>query len=413
MSTASLLRRRDVLLLLLGQVSGQLGAQVSAVAIPLLAVLALQATPWEAGLLAASGTVAFALIGLPAGAWVDRLPRRPVLVAADLVRAATLLAIPIAAALDAVSMGLLLVVTFVVGLARVFFEVAYQAYLPAVVGSPDLLAGNAALETVRTTGQIAGPGLGGWLVGVAGAANVVLVQIAAFATSALTLLAIGAREPSRPRRPRARLRTEIAEGLRFVLRTPPLRGTLLASAVSNFAFAMASAVSFIFMARTLRLDPTAIGLLVGAGAVTAMVGAAFTPLLARRVGSARIIWLALAVTGPLAALGPLAQPGLLIGVFVLSLAAGELGQIVYAIAANTLRQQVCPNELLGRVGASMRVLVMGCFPAGALVGGLLGGTIGVRGTLWTVGGVMLLASLPPYVTLRHVRDVEELAGSAR
>ncbi|MFC3763115.1 MFS transporter [Tenggerimyces flavus] len=143
-----------------------------------------------------------------------------------------------------------------------------------------------------------------------------------------------------------------------------------------------------------------------------MVGAAITPLLARRIGSARIVWMSLAVTGPFAALAPLAQPGLLIAVFVLSLAAGELGQIVYSITANNLRQQLCPNELLGRVGATMRFLVMGSFPIGALAGGLLGGTIGVRGTLWIVGGVTLIASVPPFVTLRHVRGVEQLTRPA-
>lgn len=405
------LRRRDVRLLLLGQVTGQLGAQVSAVAIPLLAVLTLHATPFQAGLLAATGTLAFALIGLPAGAWVDRLPRRPVLVAADLVRAGTLLAVPIAAALDALSIPLLLAVTFVVGLARVFFDVAYQAYLPTVVGTRDLLAGNAALETIRATGQIAGPGLGGWLVGLAGAANVVLVQIVTFACSALSLAAIGAREPARTAQPRDRLRTEIADGLRFVRASRPLLGTLLASAASNFAFAMASAVSFVFMARTLRLGPTAIGVLLGAGSVTVMVGAAATPWLARRIGSARVIWVSLAVTGPIAAIGPLAQPGLLIAVLVVSLAAGELGQIVYSITANNLRQQLCPNDLLGRVGATMRFLVMGCFPAGALLGGVLGETVGVRATLVLVGGVTMVASVPPFVTLRGVREVEQLARS--
>ncbi|PZG21102.1 MFS transporter [Nonomuraea aridisoli] len=402
-------RQRDFRLLLLGQTTSQLGAQVSTVAIPLLAVVTLHASPLQLGLVTASGTVAFALIGLPAGAWLDRCRRRPVLVAADLVRAALLATIPVAALLGAPSLTHLVLVSLLTGAARVFFDVGYQSYLPAVVGKGGLLAGNAAMETIRAGGQLAGPGIGGWAVTLAGAANVVLIQVAAFVVSAASLLAIRTREPAVPPRPQGeRLGTEIRRGLAFVLRTRLLRATLLTSAAGNFSFGVASAAGFVFMVRTLGLPPAAIGAVLAAGSAAVMIGAALTPRLARRFGSARISWLSLAVTGPVALLGPLAQPGWGIIVFLIGAAAGELGQIVYAVTNVTLRQRLCPGHLLNRVNATMRFFMMGLFPVGAVLGGVLGETAGPRATLWAAAVIVLLSPLPLRAALRGIRDVEEL-----
>ncbi len=164
MPGTSPLRHRDFRLLLIGQTTSQLGSQVSAVAIPLLAVLTLGASPLQLGLVTAAGTVAFAVVGLPAGAWLDRCRRRPVLVASDLARAALPATIPLAALLGVLTITQLVVVSLLAGLARVFFDIGYQSYLPTVVGEDGLLTGNSARETVRASGQIAGPGVGGWLV---------------------------------------------------------------------------------------------------------------------------------------------------------------------------------------------------------------------------------------------------------
>ncbi|MEV4808146.1 MFS transporter [Nonomuraea sp. NPDC049421] len=403
MSTAS----RDFRLLLLGQTTSQLGAQVSAVAIPLLAVVTLHASPLQLGLVTASGTVAFALIGLPAGAWLDRVRRRPVLVAADLVRAALLVTIPVAALLGTLSIAQLVLVSLLTGVARVFFDVGYQSYLPSVAG-PDLLKGNAAMETIRAGGQLAGPGLGGWATTLVGAANVVLVQAAAFVVSAGSLLAIAVREPAVPP-PGAGsgMAGQIREGLAFVARTRVLRALLVTSAAGNLSFGVASAAGFVFMVRTLGLPPAALGAVLALGSVTVMLGAALTPLLARRYGSARIVWLCLAVTGPAGLLTPLATPGWGVALLVLGTAAGELGQIVYAITSVTLRQRLCPDRLLGRVNATMRCFVTGIFPAGALLGGVLAEAAGVRAALWTAAVIILLSPLPTWRALRGLRDIEQ------
>ncbi len=409
MSDAPLFRNRDFQLLLAGQTTSQLGAQVSGVAIPLLAVLTLDASPLELGLVTASSTLAFALIGLPAGAWLDRLIKLPVLVASDIARAVLLATIPLAALFGVLTIVHLIVVSLLTGFARVFFDVGYQSYLPTVLGKNRVLAGNSTMETIRASGQVIGPGLGGGLVGLIGAANVVLTQAVTFAISAACLLAIRTREEPIPvRKDRPRLGTEIVEGLAFVARNRILRATAIASAAGNFSFAIASAVTFIFASRTLELSPLAIGLIVSVGSVSAMVGAALTPLISRRVGSVRVIWLSLAVSGPFALLTPFAEPGWMVLLAVLGMSVGELGQIIYAVTNVSLRQRLCPDEMLSRVNATMRVLIMGLFPLGALVGGVLGETLGLRGTLFVAGALLALSPIPLMHAFGRTRDIEQL-----
>jgi len=406
----SLFRSRDFRLLLAGQTTSQLGTQVSAVAIPLLAVVTLDASAFEVGLVSASSTVAFALIGLPAGAWLDRLRRRPVLIASDIVRAVLLATIPIAALFGTLGIGQLIVVSLLAGFARVFFDVGYQSYIPSVIGRGRVLAGNSAMETIRASGQVAGPGIGGWLVFLFGAANVVAIQSLTFIVSAASLLAIKTREPAIVTAPdRPRFLAQIGEGIRFVLDNRILRATAIASAASNFAFAVASAVAIIFASRTLGLPAWLIGLSVAAASVTALIGAAVTPRLSAVVGSARIIWLALAVSSPLALVSVAAQPGWL-GVVLLIAggAAGELGQIIYSITNVSLRQRLCPDAILGRVNATMRFAIMCGFPVGALLGGALGELLGARLTLLVSGLIIVASFVPLYLALRGVRDVEDL-----
>ncbi|WP_202797087.1 MFS transporter [Kribbella flavida] len=411
-----MLRHRDFRLLLAGQTTSQLGAQVSGVAIPLLAVLTLDASPLQLGLLGASSTLAFAVIGLPAGAWVDRFRRRPLLVGSDLTRCVLLATIPLAALTGTLTMTQLIVVSLLTGVARVFFDVGYQSYLPAVVGKGQVLAGNSALEAIRASGQVVGPGLGGWLVAIAGAANVIAVQAVTFAVSAACLLGIRTAEPA-PRRTEGSLREQIRAGLTFVLRTRVLRSLVLSSALGNFAFALASAVTMIFLVRELGLSPTLVGLVFAGASLTVVLGASITPRLARRFGSARIIWLAPAVMGPFGLLAPLAQPEwsveLVVALVLVGSATGELGQIIYAITSVSLRQRLCPDELLGRVNATTRFAIMALFPLGALLGGVLGEYVGLRATLVVALGLIAVSPLPAWLALRGIREVEEVPSWVR
>jgi MFS family permease len=399
----------DFRLLLAGQTTSQLGTQVAGIAVPLLAVGALQASSLELGLISAASTIPFALIGLPAGAWLDGWRNRPVLIAADLVRAAALLSIPVAGWIGVLSITQLIVVSLVAGTARVFFDIGYQSYLPVIVGREGVLAGNSAMESLRAGSQIAGPGIGGILVSAIGAANLLLTQAATFLVSALTLVASRTREPAPVHESdRPHLWGRILEGLRFVGGNRILRATAAASGLANFSFAMGSAVTIIFLARDLALPSWAVGVLFAVTAVGAMGGAAFTPRLARWVGSARVIWFSLAVTAPLGFLIALAQPGWGILFAVVGMAAGELGQIVYAVTNVSLRQRLCPERILSRVTATMRVLIMGLFPLGALIGGLLGELVGARLTLVAVAVVGAAAPVVLYAALRGNREVEEL-----
>ena len=240
---AGLLRDRDRRLLLAGQAASELGSQVGGIALPLVAVLA-----------------------LPAGVWVDRAARRPVLVGADLVRGVALLTVPVAAGLHRLSLVQLAVVALATGTARVLFDVAYPSYLPALVGRDQLVGANAWLESSRSATQLTGPGLGGWLVQLAGAPLAVAADAASFLVSAGCLLAIRAAEPDPPRPAGpANLRRELAEGLRFVLGQPVLRAITACTALTNLLWAAAGTVQLLFLVHQVGLDPAAIGLLLSAG----------------------------------------------------------------------------------------------------------------------------------------------------
>ena len=235
------------------------------------------------------------------------------------------------------------------------------------------------------------------------------MQAGTFLVSAGSLLGIRHREAPPERHPGpATLRHQIAEGLQFVRGNHVLHGLVLTSALGNVAFAIASSVVMIFMARDLGLSPTLIGLIIGGGSPAALAGAALTPRLARVLGSARVVWLPLAVTAPLAILGALARPGWTSWLVLLGTAAGEFGQIVYAITSVSLRQRLCPPRLLGRVNATTRFLIMGLFPAGALLGGALGQLIGARVTLLASFLLVSASVIPARHALRGARRVEDL-----
>src|SRR5579875_912261 len=312
-------------------------------AIPLLAVLTLHASAFQVGLINASATIGFALVGLPAGAILDRRRRRRVLIASDVVRALLLASIPIAGWFGGLSIIQLLVVSLLAGIARVFFDIGYQSYVPAVVGRDRVLAGNSVLEFIRSSGQVAGPGIGGALVSAIGAASVVFLDAVTFAISAGTLAAISADEKPVVRAEGSAIRADIA----FVVRNRVLRSLAISSALVNLNFAIASAVNMIYLSRVVALPAFGIGLVVAIGAALAMAGAAATPRLSRRFGSARIIWLALAIPQPLTVLVLFARPGIWVVLLVVGIAAGEFGQMVYAITSVSLRQRICPPAMLG------------------------------------------------------------------
>jgi MFS family permease len=412
----SLWHSRDFRLVTAGQTITQLGTEVTAIAFPLTALLLVQATPMQLGVLVAVQNGAFLVIGLPAGVWLDRRRRRPVLIGTDIVRALVLAVVTGAAALHHLTFVLLLAAAAVLSLMRVIFEIGHQTYLPSIVRGEDLIRGNSTVEAIRASGQIVGPGAGGWLVQLLGAANALLADALSFLVSAACLWRVRTPEQQPASTDRRGMVHEAREGIRFVLADPVLRGIAATSAVSNLLFTAATALTVLFLVRTVGLTAGAVGMLFSAGSAAALVAAASATRLARRIGSARIIWLSAAVTSPFNLLIPFTYADWRIVFFVLGVTVGGGGQLVYAITQISYRQAVVPPEILGRVNATMRFLVMGALPVGGLLGGALGSLIGVRATLVVIG--VGLAVAPLFVVLsplRKARDVAELraAGNDR
>src|SRR5262245_36759440 len=284
---AGLLREPGFRGLWLSQSISQLGTQVTLLAMPLVAILTLGATPLEVGILTAVDFVPFLLFTLPAGVWVDRWPKRRILIVADIGRAFVLAAIPAAYIAGVLEMWQLYVVGFLAGTLTVFFDVGYQAFLPELVPRERLAEGNSRLEVSRSAAVVIGPGLAGFLVGAITAPIAILVDALSYVASAFFLFripswAVRSRPPSSGAAPS--FRKEITEGLRYFIAHPYLRAPAQAVTTLNFAGQVGFAVYLVFVVRELGLSPEAIGLTVAVGGLGTVVGAATAQGVARRIG---------------------------------------------------------------------------------------------------------------------------------
>lgn len=391
MPKPSLRGHRDFSLLWGGQTISQFGTMINnSVALPLLAVIVLHASPVQMGVLTAAETAAFAVIGLPTGAWVDRVRRKPTMIIADLGRAALLTTIPVAWWLDLLTLTQLIVVSLLVGALTVFFDVAYQSYLPSLVGREHLGQGNARLQASQSVAVVSGPALGGLIVHALGAATTLLVDTVSFLISAAALWRIRTVE-RQPERSDRRLLADIAQGLDFVLRNKYLRAITACTATCNLFGGITSAMYVLFLARVLGLSAATIGLVIGASGIGGVLGALTAGWWHRAIGQARSIWLSILVTTPFALLIPLAGAGLPVWAAGVGYAVFGYGVVVYNVVQVSFRQAICPDHLLGRMNASVRFLVWGAIPLGGLGGGLLADAIGVRGALWVASVGMFLA----------------------
>lgn len=413
MARSALWRHRDFMKLWTGETISQFGTAVTLLAMPLVAIETLDATPGQVGALTAIEFSPFILVGLPAGVWVDRLRRKPILVAGDIGRALALLSIPIAYAMDALTIWQLYAVAFTTGVLTVFFDVAYQSYLPALVEKADLAEGNAKLEISRSAAQITGPGIGGFLVGALSAPTAIVADAVSYVLSAAAIMGIRKQEHvprPEPNAARRRMRTDIAEGLRYVLGHRLLRPIAMCTATSNLFATMGQAVIVIFMVRRLDFSAGQIGLVFGFGNVGFLLGAALTDRFNRVLGTGRTIVLSTALTAPFAFLYPLSSLGAPMAVMIAAQFVLAFNVPVYNISQVSLRQAICPDRLQGRMNASMRFMVWGTMPIGAAIGGWLGGTIGLRDTLFVAAAGQCLAWLPPRLSpvwrLKSIADAE-------
>jgi MFS family permease len=382
-----LLRHRDFQKLWAGQTVSQLGSQVSQLALPLVAVLVLHVSAFYVALLGTVDLLPFLLFALPAGVWIDRIPRRPVLIVADAGRALALASVPIVAAFGTLTIWQLYAVGFVTGTFTVFFDVAYQSYLPSLVGRPHLVEGNAKLELSRSAAQIAGPGVGGVLVGAITAPYAIVVDSVSFAVSALLLERIRKREPTPEPTATHNMRAELMEGLRYVLGDPRWRAITLYVSTFNFFTGVAFALYVVYAVRSLGLTPGELGLVLALGNLGWLLGAVVVRRLSGRLGIGATLVLAGFVSGAPLLLVPLAPKSFAIPFLVTSGVLVALGIVLYNVTAISLIQTLTPDRLLGRANASRRWIVWGTIPLGSLVGGVLSTVIGVRPTLFvgTIG----------------------------
>lgn len=401
----SLWRNGDFMKLWTGETVSEFGSQVTLIAIPFAAAVVLKASAAEMGILAALQMLPFLLISLPAGVWVDRMRRRPILIAADVIRGTALLAVPVAGISGHLSIPLLYVVSLIAGGATVFFDVSYQSYMPALVERAHLIEGNSKMELSRSAAQFGGPGVGGVLIGFVGAAQAVLFDSLSFFFSAAMLLWIRKGEPAPvPAHERRHMVHEIREGLAVVIGNPVLRAIASTTATANLFSSISFATLVLFATRDLRLDAVHLGLVFALANVGAMCGALLAGRMAARLGLGNTLMLSIFVESVANLLVPVAEPATAMAFLFGAMFGGAAGSTVYNINQVSLRQSITPDRLQGRMNASMRFVVWGVFPVGSLIGGALGTLIGVRGgiAVGAVGGLLTVLWLvfSPVRTLR-------------
>lgn len=414
----SLWHDRNFLTMWSGQALSQFGAQITELAIPVLAVLLLNATEWEVGVLTAANVAAFLVVGLPAGAWIDRMRKRHVMIAADLVRAVALGMLPLLALVGALQMWHIYVVALVMGVATVFFDVSNQSLVPSLVRRDQIAEANGKLQSTEQLAGLAGPAFGGWLVGIIAAPFAILITVGTYLASFVALLFTKDHEKLRPSHEHEPLVKEIGEGLRWVFGNPLLRRIVGTTGTANFFNMAPTTLIAIFALRELGMSAAAFGLVFSLGAIGGLLGAIATPHIVKRIGEARAIPVSAILFGvapllvPFVAFVPaLAAPLLVIATFI-----GSFTVLLYNITQVTFRQRITPTRLLGRMNASIRFVVWGVMPIGALIFGALGGWIGVVPTLWIGAIGQLLAALfvvtGPFWRMGELPDADEVDDAA-
>ena len=339
----------------------------------------------------------FLLVGLPAGVWVDRWPRRPVMIVGDVGRALVLASVPLAYAAGRLGLPQLYLVAFVSGTLSVFFDIAYMSYLPSLVARDRLVEGNSKLETTRAAAEIGGPGLAGVLIQALSAPVAMAADAVSFVVSAAFCLAISSKEtlPSREATDkRVGMGTEIGEGLSLVLRHPLLRSIAATTAIANLFHSAMNALYVLFAVRELGLDAAALGLIFGLANVGFLVGAIVAGGTAGKwgVGPTIVASSLFGALGPL--LVPLASRSTAVPLLIAAGAISSLAMPLYNINQVSLRQAICPQRLQGRMNATMRFLVWGTLPLGSLLGGVLGEVLGLRPALAVAALLGLSCFLP-------------------
>ena len=391
---------------------------VTRTALPLVALLVLGAGPREMAYLVISASAGVLVVGLVAGAWVDRLRRRPILVWTDVIRAALLFWVPVAYAFGALRIEQLYAVAFLEACLASLFNSAYPAYVPSLIGTDRVVDANSKLATSSSIAEIGGPGLAGTLVQVAGAPFAILVDAFSFVVSAVSLALIRSPEPLRPARDTTtRIAQEIVEGLWAVRRHAIVFPLALRSILGHVFGSFYAVLYSLYLLEDLHLDPFLLGIVISAGGVGSLVGSVFASRAIRALGIGRaIIWMALGASA-LGVLTPLAQGPVAIATLMVFLPQliGDGMQTIEGVAEISLVQGLIPDRILGRANATLEVVSHGIgYPIGALVAAAIAEQIGVRGAI-AVGWAGMAASILFLILspLPRVRTAAEWSSLAR
>ncbi len=384
----------DFLRLWSGQTISVFGSMVGGTAMTFTAILFLHATPFQMGLLNAMQLVPAFVTGLFAGAWVDRLRRRPLLIGADIGRALVLATIPLAAVLGILHIVHVYIVALVVSILSIFFDLAYQSYLPGLVGKESLMEGNSKLSASASVAEFGGFSIGGWLVQIFTAPLAILIDAVSFIVSAATVWLI--RAPEEPVFPseQPNLRAEIIEGLRAVWHQPLLRASAIVTLIEGLANGIYGAVVVLFMSRGLGFNSGVLGMIWAIGGLSAFAGAALAPRATRRLGAGTVMLVGLLASSVSEGIIILANGATLLSVLLMIIQQfGDGFVVAYEINNLSFRQSITSERMLGRVNATIRFMTLGASLAGALLGGGLGELIGVRATLGVGASLTLIAAV--------------------
>jgi MFS family permease len=356
--------------------------------------LFLDASTLQVGALTAAASVPALVIGLPAGAWIDRHARRPVLVAMDLISAAALVTVPLAAVFGVVTIAQLYATVLIVGAASVTYDIAYQSYMPSIVERGRLAAGNGQMQASQSAARAVGPGIGGAAVQVLTAPGAVALDAVTYLCSAAWVARIRAREPQieSPAEHRP-LRRDVAEGIKLIMGDRVLRAIAAYTMFSTMCIAVEHAIELLFLVRVVGLAPFAVGIVTGLASVGAVLGGLAARRLIDTLGSIRTMLVAAPVGSVFMLLLPLAGHGWRATLFAVGAGGASFGIVVFNVACLTFRQTAYPAAILGRMSATMRFISTLLFPLGALAGGAIGTAIGLRAALWGAAVVGVLATL--------------------
>jgi predicted MFS family arabinose efflux permease len=387
------LRDRDFRLFWLGETTSTVGSAMAVVAMPLTAVLVLQSSTLVVGLLQATAWLPALLIGLPAGAWVDRRRKRPVMLACDVVAFVLFASVPVAAWAGVLTVRQLVVAAFLAGSAAVFFSSSYGPFVRSVVSAEHRMEANAKLDGSAWAAQMAGPGLGGLAAQLLGAVSGLFANALTFLVSAFCLSRIRSAEPPLERRPEtASLHAEIGEGIRFLVRDPYLRVVTAYMGAGNFGDSLMEAVVVVFLVRTVGVGPGLAGVMVAAMGIGGVIGSMMVTRIGLRLGTARGMLLCTALTSPYMLLVPATTRGAGLVLFAVGTIVYLTGVSVTNVIAMSFSQAYVPARLLGRYGSTVNLVIRGMQPLGAVAGAVVGEAFGPRTAMWMATAVITLSA---------------------